>query len=948
MTNSVYILGIEAKDIYNSNHLRDLDGNLKPENEQGYTATNKRNYLNALDFSINLLKLREVYESVRRNKQFSERVGHKEYSNVAVVVKFNYAYKEYNKASKNIYIKAGYLNRDVADKGWLKRGVFTSGGVVIGVHCNEKLDNYDNTVVLPEYFKYDETSCMITLVKEPDLIMTKAQLRQELYTNGFRCNGEYYVRDKRSSGSSRVGKCMFIYKDLYKRLQKWELCGLDIKDGDKVDLASLEAYISLPSSSCIDTMELKPENFLVIDDYISSFEDTVIGVEYDGSKLVSSDKVCKVENSIFDGQSIMDESVFGKYSQYSMLLLRNRFFKSACFKGKIQKWFADNNITDVSQLNGFTLAERVEDIKIITTPSSIKYMKFAPLTQWFQNIDPVFGIVKHEKPTHYLDGKLVQCHYQLINTLNLSKDDVRELVQPSLEYISMIRQDSDILKFHIKYPPTICEMPSPMKGRNEIIYRLLGINKDFAKTKMYYDFRNDLVKSMISNLKQGHLLIEGNYSTLLGNGIEMLQQAIGTFKGESVIGKGNIHSRRFSYGTILGSRSPHICSGNILLVKNVESELIDEYFDLSKEVVYVNAIGENIQYRLNGCDYDSDTLLLTNNKILISAAERNYNNFKVPTNFISAKKINRVYTSEDKCDLDVKTSVNKIGEIVNLSQMLNSIMWERVKGLIRNGYSETDAIKECGDIYGDICILGVMSNVEIDKAKKEFDVNSVKELKRLKNKWYIYEDSVLDNGEKIKMQVKPMFFKLITLNNGYQLNPRHKYRYFETAMDYLQKILSERSFRDGRGRKNEFIPFSDIVKSPAVYNPSARHYERKEMIIDRIIELKKELSKLYVDYDIKSKEEKNDIRFIAEDIRQECVDSLIDTTIPPQVIYLILRDIDGKLSKGYARLIFNTLFSMPTENFYNMIKTSEDIVEVAESPDGDIELFGHKYVKIFH
>jgi hypothetical protein len=81
----------------------------------------------------------------------------------------------------------------------------------------------------------------------------------------------------------------------------------------------------------------------------------------------------------------------------------------------------------------------------------------------------------------------------------------------------------------------------------------------------------------------------------------MLQAAIGTFKGESVLGVGNIHTKRFEYGkTLLGTRSPHINSGNILLAKNVANELYDKYFISSKEVVHVNAIGENIQQKLNG------------------------------------------------------------------------------------------------------------------------------------------------------------------------------------------------------------------------------------------------------------------------------------------------------------------------------------------------------------
>ena len=238
--------------------------------------------------------------------------------------------------------------------------------------------------------------------------------------------------------------------------------------------------------------------------------------------------------------------------------------------------------------------------KFTTNGSSIKYVKFGKIEQWLGLIEPTFGLVKYEKPTHYFDGRKVSCHYQLINTLQLSEDDVNELLADSLDYIRQIRSDPAVLRYHISYPYDEMDI-TPLNSKNEIVFKLLGMNGNFAKTKMYIEFRNDLVKSLLRELKQGHVLINGNYSTLLGNGYEMLQQAIGTFTGESIIGYGNIHSTRFEYGkTILGSRSPHVCSGNILLVQNVASEEIDRYFELSNEVVYVNAINENIQQRLNG------------------------------------------------------------------------------------------------------------------------------------------------------------------------------------------------------------------------------------------------------------------------------------------------------------------------------------------------------------
>lgn len=98
----------------------------------------------------------------------------------------------------------------------------------------------------------------------------------------------------------------------------------------------------------------------------------------------------------------------------------------------------------------------------------------------------------------------------------------------------------------------------------------------------------------------------------------------------------------------------------------------------------------------------------------MSKAVQNYDKFKVPTCFLEAKKIARFYTDEQKADLDVKTSVNKIGEIVNLSQQLNSLYWQN----INNGQS----FEENEELYEDICKLAALSNVEIDKAKKEYAV----------------------------------------------------------------------------------------------------------------------------------------------------------------------------------------------------------------------------------
>ena len=96
--------------------------------------------------------------------------------------------------------------------------------------------------------------------------------------------------------------------------------------------------------------------------------------------------------------------------------------------------------------------------------------------------------------------------------------------------------------------------------------------------------------------------------------------------------------------------------GNILLAQNVASENIDKYFNMTNEIVYINSIGENILQRLSGADMDSDTMLLTDNELLIQTARKNYGVYLVPTNCVSAQKTKRRYNSSDRADLDVRTS----------------------------------------------------------------------------------------------------------------------------------------------------------------------------------------------------------------------------------------------------------------------------------------------------
>lgn len=937
---NLYIPSIDCKDLYLANHF------VNPV-LYGYDLTKKdgtdnlRKYMNSFDYSLDLIELREVAKHVYGKKDaLSFIVKGKEYSSKIINVTFKYAVKEFNKAAKNTYVRNGYNLRDYSLENGYATDIDQDGNKILtAIQTNEPFCNPVDPALLPSFFSCvynkEDNTCTYEVTGTIKTVKSAKELRKWCYQNGFICNGIHYCRFKRSSGSSRVGKCLFIDERLYADMHKFEQCGLDIQNGEPLDIAAFEAYISLTTSSIIDTIDIKPENFLIIDDWKSTFCETTVCTDSGADGwLKTEEKETEISNSIWDGQSLIDISLMGKYASKGMLLLRNKFFKSCCFNTNIQKFFRDNHITKISQLKGQTIATDIKTIKIITTPSSIKYFKFGKLNDWFDHICPYFGIVKYDKDTHYFNGRMVQAHYQLLNTLQLSKDELQNVLQDGLHYIDLLNTDVDVMRYHLKFKEGDAdkiETDNIMKDKTETVFKLLNYDCDFNQTKIYYDFKKDLCRSYVKNMKKGHILLDGTYATLFGNPYEMLLHSIGKFDGTSVLPVGAVHNTRYEYGsTILGSRSPHVTIGNILLTNNIACPVIDKYFNLTPTIICINAINENILERLSGADYDSDSLLITNNKILINAAEKNYSLFKVPTRSIHPPKSKRHYTTEDLADLDDKTSNNKIGEIVNLSQELNSLLWDTIAKSGKSAESQYESIKE---IYYDVCQLDVMSNIEIDKAKKEYPVDTTAELKKIRKK---YEKILtMDDGRK----KTPFFLGYIADTKNYKNTDRRSYQKYDTSMDILHTCI-EKS-RASKSKGSNFLPLSDIFKP--------QNYDKDKVVKKQVAKIIGMAENTYSYIRIIAQ----DVCLAAEDKRFQILQAKEDLLyeinrmkISEHTMYRLLWQLELQKNAPIKNLLFYILFNYKNDVLTKLLQQYSRInTYLIEDPEGEIILYNYRFTK---
>lgn len=928
--NCIYIPSVDAKDLYLANNFKD-----EKKNKKGYRLVTKsgninyNRFINSLDFSLDSEKLREVAKEIYGKKNtLSFKHNGKEYSDKVINVTFKYSSKDFNKVKKNTYVMDGYL----LDELNFSDNIAIVSDMIVGVIVSTpttKKTQYE----LPDGFDYveDKEGNYVYETKTIGVTYSRKELRDYLYEHGFNCNGNHYIRFKRTSGSARVGKCLFVEQSLYPKMHEWEMCGLVIENGADVDLAALESYISLPTSSAIDMINIDPKSILIIPDYDSKFIEDSIIVEMNESKRITvREGEIDISNSIFDGQSLIDKSIMGEYDCYGMILLRNRFFKSCCFNTNIQKWFEDNGIDDISQLNKdcITLATNIKDIKLITTPNSIKYIKFAPLLQWLSQIDSTFSVVKHEKKTHFFDGQMVQAHYQLLNTVQLSKEEVHELLKPSLEYVNLLNTDTDVLKYHVKClsldeydDETISNV---FKDKNDIVYTMMNISNKFYKTKYFYDFKRETCKAYLKNMKKGHILINGNYSVLFGNPYEMLLHTIGKFDGTTSLPPGHIHTTRYDYGKkMLGCRSPHISTSNILITENMRHDLIDKYFNLTDEIVCINAIGENTLERLSGADYDSDQMIISDNEIIINAALKNYDIFKVPANRVSAKRSKRYYTNEQKSDLDYKTSENKIGEIVNLSQELNTLMWDFIN---KSKKPLTECYEDIKEIYYDICILNVLSCIEIDKAKKEFDISSATEIKEIKEKW---SKKTFDNKT-----IKPAFLGFIAQTKGYRNPQKKKYNYHKTTMDYLLREINQ--YRSEKTDISELIPLSECFRFGG-FNQNSVNKKQVNKIIKMCETTTSSINAVW-SKDYYSTEEKY---ILTSQYKDNLVFDIQKLKINIHTMFSLIEHTDMKKYSHISKLLFYALFNYKNNEIIEiMTKLNPSNSYIAEDKDGDIELYG--------
>ena len=558
----------------------------------------------------------------------------------------------------------------------------------------------------------------------------------------------------RTSAKAKLGQVIFINSKLYKKAYDWLTIGLgDKMQKDNAKIVEMSAYAPLTTSTIIGTIHIPVEDILILKDQDSFFEtiaDVVRAEEYVDSrgrtkkKCVVSRENTKVKNTLWDGMGLIEcDPEYLRLPDYinGMALMRNHLFKVCCVKTRLQKFFKDwcsengydyetHQVQDM-----FGNWRYLKDIKLITTDNATKFKKFVDIMggtpekaydYWCDRIRAdgcVWGIVKTDHESKL--GKYQQLSYQMVNTLPCSKDDVKTIAQDSIDYVELIKSDNDEFEKFLR------------KNANEINhYNMLADmyehNNKFAESTWFREEKRKIISNYVHKLRKGKIFVEGDNLTVFGNPYALLLYAVGedwrddpTFqKEEECI---QCYTPRFNSGEYLGAfRNPQNSPNNICYLHNVYSKYFERYFEFSNNIMAVNCIETDIQDRANGMDFDSDFMLVTNQKEIVKSAKICYENYPTVVNALKESGITYNNTKTDYAVMDNKFSGSQmgIGWSSNLAQLAMTYYWTE-------GAKEEPDKRLLKEYYDNFTILAVLAQVQIDSCKRSFEIDGEEEIKRI-------------------------------------------------------------------------------------------------------------------------------------------------------------------------------------------------------------------------
>ncbi len=761
-----------------------------------------------------------------------------------------------------------------------------------------------------------------------------------------------YAVYKRSASKAKSGDCLFIAEEFRDKMLEWTWLGLPYQDISGIDLTSAKAYEALLSSSIENTVEIDPKHILLIESVETDDAPGNRRVLYEEKIPVKGEKdkfdlryvlltpeeykdktgnTFKCPNNIWDGQALVDESVFEragykktpkKDDRHGMMLLRNSFFKACAFNTKIREYYKNRKVKELVDMFGNRFAP--EDIEMIVTPDSIKLFKFAKdffpeesktdpqsamkmaYDHWREHIPHTFGIVKTEKASHLGRGKYHEAGYQVLNTLPLNKSDMEKVLEDDLRFIDLLKNNEALMMYRLKNT-------SKSVRKRYFMYIMYKHFEDFENNRIFNDFRNEEINDYKKKLRRGRVKLAGDFYVLCSMPFEMLKYSHERDRSKinPRLSAGQAYIRGYNTGkTLLFFRYPHMSSSSICIQASRNVKEYDEWFNFENKdgsnIIVISPWDSNIMVKLGGADFDSDSVLVIENETVQKAAgkllkinELSGGKWELPVSQPAPELKNAMdfpyrYFVDDMAQIDhnLSDTGRTIGSISNDVQLFNSYLWEEY-------YKEDGDPERIKTIYDCILKLSVLNELEIDRSKHEIALDTSYVRTLIRDTVYAGKFIIARDGKKA---FYPAFLKeRVGKGTGIlREDGNDEYaKFWDCPVDHIGRILAERDGGKDRNKTSEDSFLNNALQPVDTDRPEqTAEREIRNKIKSRILEACLDLERIDKErQDGTSREGERD------EVQSNCIQDC-------------LNEFGNRGAKIRARIMVR-LFHMPIEKYSN-------------------------------
>lgn len=651
----------------------------------------------------------------------------------------------------------------------------------------------------------------ILFVKDVIVVTCEKKKDYSPLVNGFVVNGIKFKRLLAGAGNLRRNCAIYVNEELWDYLFEVFMCGLKDRMKEAV-LSKLGAYFALSFSS---VLWVRTPRVCVIKDFENVVpQQKVDFICRDGERHYIEEKVMDLTLNCADGQGLIDPAFSELWAQDMHLdYVPSSFVARSCFvKGNFvpfdfKEYARENGISTIKDKWG--VEYNVDDIDVLLSESQFKmhkeYKNWQEYLEYFNKYGLRWGVARYNKK---YDDEYVLANYQYIQALDLTKDDVKELIKPTVEWFQKICSGDDLysMLFMFGSKRDDVDYERMYSSAQSNFMKAIIKNKDFLKDSYVQKKIYKNIVECLNRAKIGKIWVKGNYQFAISDPIAQCRSALG-LKPDGEIPADCIYSNfwneRGREGIIDVCRSPQIDQHEHNPSTLYKSDIATKWYNhINSGVIF--SIYDTATFRLSDSDYDGDIVFTTDNIYFINGSHKSQNIITYEKGMAKKEKIS-VSNFIKKDLLGFGTAV---GSFSNTATVLYSMI-----GI----FNKPEQEPQRQELRQRIKLLREYVGQEIDRAKL-----GIKK-PQLPAAWKKFEKINQDDTDAVKadkykhnslvVSKKPYFFRYLYP----ELNK--KYKLYENSYNVLSKDMFGIKFKKLLAKTNKTEAEKMLVRRYQKYSP---------------------------------------------------------------------------------------------------------------------------------